>query len=126
MSNPAHYPPERDFLITLALKEFNSQYHRDIKPEDCTVVSIAPKKYFESGYEITTTRTDDRLKIQMHLNFSSVTSVSPCYIENVPTLDDNPDDGEVRHSQEVFVLCMELDSYFVEQDIYKFRWLDAN
>lgn len=115
MFNPSHYPPEKEFLLTLALNQYNAQYNRTLEPEDCQIKSIPARPFTDRGYEISTIREDDQLVMQMFITFSSKTSVTDIIVEATDEIDDS------GASIGVMVLFLDLDAYFVEQDIYKFR-----
>ena len=115
MSNAEHYPPEKEFLLTLALNQYNSQFKKNLLATDCEIHSIAPSAYTDRGYEITTIRQDDSLVLKMFLTFSSATRVDRFIVEA------ESDPKSNKPLSQTLVLTAELDSYFIEQDIYKFR-----
>ena len=115
MFNSSHYPPEKEFLLTLALNQYNAQYNRTLEPKDCQIKSIPARPFTDKGYEISTIREDDQLVVHMFITFSSNTSVADIIVEATDKTDVS------GASIGTMVLFLQLDAYYLEQDIYKFR-----
>lgn len=108
---------EKEFLIGLALQQFNSQYRKKFKVQDCDIISIPANSYSDRGYEISTARMDDLVRMRIYLKFDTIFQTSPYRLEST--------DPFIKGAlgDEVYVSDMKIHSYYIEQGIYKFRQL---
>ena len=108
---------ESAFLTRMALQAYNTQFGRNIRPEDCTIRSIKPHYSRTLGYEISTKRQDDFLRIKVFLDIGRGDQVHQYRVEN---------DAIVREGNledEVFVAVGTVSQTYIDQGLYKFRWI---
>lgn len=111
---------EREFLIDLALHDFNQQYKKNIKSEVCAIRSIRPAYGTKYGYEIDTIRTDDYVRLRMYFNLEGINKFKPYRLE----VDDTLAPGTL--DDEVYVTIGTINPYYLDAGIYKFRWLNED
>lgn len=112
--------PEKKFLIELALHEFNQQYQKNIKAEDCAIRSIKPAYGAKYGYEIDTVRTDDYVRLRMYFNLEGINKFKPYRLEVDKTL------APGQLGDEVYVTIGTVNHYYLDAGIYKFRWMNED
>lgn len=108
---------EREFLKKLAVDMFNAQYRKSVDWTTCGVRSILPTYGTTHGYEIETVRSSDFVRMRMYFNLAGLTDFSPYRIE-VDSTYINDELGD-----EVYVTMGKVDPMWVEDGIYRFRWL---
>lgn len=108
---------EKQFLITMAIRRYNEQYGRDIRPEDCDVRSIPTRQRYDRSYEIRTNRGDDFVQIHIHIEFGDIDALRPYRLET-------EGHGLGNLEDEVFVATGKIDRYYKNQGVYKFRPLE--
>lgn len=111
---------EVEFLINLAVSEYNDQYGAAFKPKDFDIKSLRPSVNFDKGYEIYTVRTDDFLRLRMYFAFGNRTDFGPFKLE----VDGKKFVAEL--GDEVFVTLGSVEDYYKNEGIYKFRWIGEN
>lgn len=109
---------EQQFLKGLAVGAYFQKYGIRIDPEACSIKSLPAQAQRDRSYEIETARTDDFVRIRMHINFrdrDGVESVSLDVDESTSTngLDD-----------EVFVVYMSVDRFHIDSGEYQFNAID--
>ena len=117
MTLAKQFASEKEFLISLALQQYNGQFAKNFKVHECDIISIPARPYTDRGYEIKTNRLDDQVVLHMFMTFGSATILSPYRVEvQAP---------QVNHSNqdERFVTYVAVDKYLLEHGIYKFRAL---
>lgn len=118
---------EKEFLIDLAVRQFNRQYQKNIKMSDCTIRSVPAHYGRELGYEITTPDvgipgdTSDTLRLRMYLGFSVLSSLSPYRLEVEQNLNTPGELGD-----EVYVTTGTLMSSLRTNRVYAFNWIDVD
>lgn len=110
---------EKEFLITMAVRKYNEQYARSIDPSQCDIRSIPTRQSYDRSYEIRTNRTDDYVKLNVHLNFGDFDHLYPYRLETEGS-------GLGDLTDEVFVTTGTIDRYYQEQNVYKFQTLQYN
>lgn len=105
---------ESEFLISRALAVFNSQYSRNIKVQDCDIVSILPDPQSARGYEITTPRGSEFFRIRYYFKWDTVDKNMPARLEVTMPYKD----GEL--GDEVYVIHSLMDVYWEAEGGYKF------
>lgn len=105
---------ESEFLISRALAVFNSQYSRDIKVQDCDIISILPDPQSARGYEITTPRGSEFFRIRYYFKWDTVDKSMPARLEVTMPYKD----GEL--GDEVYVIHSLMDVYWESEGGYKF------
>ena len=111
---------EKQFLIGLVLRRFNEQYARNILAANCEIRTIPLRYGFNRSYEIYTVRTDDNLRLHMHIQFEGSDSLSNYRVEVDSILTQLPaSSGNL--SDEVYVTTGTIDPYYINSDTYKFR-----
>lgn len=105
---------EKDFLIGLALRQYNDQYNKSFVVDDCDIVSIPNNIKSDLAYEIVNMRTDDFFRLRMYLNIAEKDEISPYRIEV---------DGSgytYALGDEVFVSSGTVDRYYRDSGTYGF------
>lgn len=120
MNTAMIFASEKEFLISLALSQFNAQYKRDFKVDECDIVSIANRPYTDRGYEITTNRFDDKVVLHMYVTFGSSIVLSPYRLE----VQSPYQIGDI--ADERYVTYVGVDRYYIEQGVYKFKLMLPN
>ena len=108
---------ERKFLIDMAVREFNRQYRRNIDPKFCTINSIRATYGCTHGYEIKTIVENDFLRLRIYFNLQRYDKFCPYRLETDET------DIPGRLGDEVYVMIGTINNYYVDNGIYRFRWL---
>lgn len=108
---------EREFLIFLAIQQYNYQYNMHLTIADCDVMSIQPGVGSELGYEVTTVRLDDYVRLRIYLNIEDRDMLAPY------TLDNSEGTATAKLGDEVFVAYGKVDRCHIYDNNYKFRWL---
>ena len=108
---------EREFLIFLAIQQYNYQYNMSLSVAGCDVRSIVPGIGSELGYEVTTVRLDDFVRLRIYLNIEDRDQLAPY------TLDNSEGTATAKLGDEVFVAYGKVDRNHIYDDNYKFRWL---
>jgi len=106
---------EREFLISLALKNYNQQFGKDFRVEDCDIKSLDTRVNYDLSYEVWTNRVDDFLRMRMHLLLSHGDGLGKYRLET----DGTQDVGGL--TDEVFVALGRVDRYYKDAGIYKFH-----
>jgi hypothetical protein len=105
---------EREFLIKFGVAFFNGQYGRNIDPAVCDIRSIDTGNGSDISYEINTNRTDDHVRLRMHLRFAKVNNLTTY------RLDVDGSGGVGTLADEVFVTTGTIDQYYKDSGMYKF------
>lgn len=111
---------EELFLLNTAVKAFNKQYGRTIDPQLCTIRSVTPAYGKTHGYEITTARTDDFLRMRLYFSLGKLDAFSPYRVEL---------QGEVAAgslTDEVYVATGVVNQWYVDSGTYRFRWMGVH
>lgn len=111
---------ESEFLISRALAVFNTQYKRDIKVQDCDIISIKPDPQSARGYEITTPRGSEFFRIRYYFKWDTVDKGMPARLEVTMPYKD----GEL--GDEVYVIHSLMDVYWEAEGGYKFDDIGPN
>lgn len=106
---------EREFLIQLALGQYNQQYGRNFQAADFDIMSIDQRVNFDLSYEIFTVRLDDHLRLRVHLLLSDGDGLGPYRVESDGT------DGVQTLTDEIFVALGRVDQYYKDSGVYKFN-----
>lgn len=107
---------ESEFLITLAITQYNNQYNKNLTLDGCDIGSIVVRQGFDLSYEVTTKRTDDYVRLHMHLTFDKMDMIRPYRVEV-----DGSSGYVDQLGDELFVATGLVDIYYKEENIYKFR-----
>lgn len=111
---------ERDFLIEYAVRKYNRQYGRDYTRDEFDVRSITPRVNTDLGYEFTTNRLDDFVRLRIYFSFGRFDDVRDFKLEvNYPSYIGKLGD-------ETFVALGTIDRYYLDSGIYKFRWIGTD
>ena len=109
---------EQAFLIGMAVSQFNSQYNRDIDPEACSIHSIEPDYGTDLGYEVKTNLTSDYVRLRMYLGLERRDAIQAFRLETDKSM-------IVKNlGDEVYVAMGSLSSMYIDNGIYRFRWID--
>lgn len=109
---------EKEFLISRALGVFNPQYGRNIKVEDCEIISIAPDHQSDRGYEITTPDKTEFFRIRLYVKFDRIDRSIPARLDvSMPYV-------QGALGDEVYVILTYVADMWREE--YKFDPLDPN
>ena len=108
---------EKDFLKELALRQFNTQYQKNILVENCEIISIRANYGADLGYEISTKRADDYLRLRIYMSFQMQDSVGAYRLE----VDNTKVEGHL--GDEVRVALGSLNREWYENGIYRFSWI---
>lgn len=107
---------EQDFLLTLAVDRYNSQFKRKMKIEELDIKSIRPRVGFILGYELSTKIDTDFLRFRIYLNKGKLDFLS--------MYDNQVDQGLYASGtleDEILVASGTVDNWYVEEGVYKFR-----
>lgn len=104
------------FLRNLVVRAFNTQYSKNIKPEDCSIINIEPTYNSTHGYEIETLRDDDYLRMRFYFTLGYVDSVSAFRLEV-----DDDEFARGKLGDEVYVAIGTVNNSYVQRGIYKFN-----
>lgn len=106
------------FLISLAIKKYNSQFSQALVIENCTISTIPVRRDFDRSYEVSTKKESDFLRLHIHLVFSSIDNIDLYRLE--------VDGTNYRNAlgDEVFVATGSIDSYWRDSGTYKFNSLN--
>lgn len=108
---------EKTFIISMALDKYNSQFGTKFQAKNFEIFSIDPNIYYEKAYEIYSTRVDDYLRLRVYFNISDKDFLGPYRLEVT---------GPAQTAglgDEVFVAIGTFDKYYLDEGIYKFRWI---
>lgn len=108
---------EKEFLTSIALLQFNLQFKKKFLVEECDIVTIPANSFSNRGYEITSLRLDDLVRMRIYVTFGTEFHASPYRLETT---------GEEMRSalgDEVYVSDIKIPSYYKDEGIYKFRTL---
>lgn len=108
---------ESEFLKKLVVDAYNRKYGKKIDPEQCSIRSITPSYAKKYGYLITTTRTDDALRLKFFFDFGTSDQVANFRLET---------DGVIRPASladEVFVATGTVNDWYLSSGTYRFRWI---
>ena len=108
---------EKKFLKGLAVSMFNTQYGKNILVDECSIVSIRPNYGASLGYEISTMVLNDHLRLRVYFSMGPSDSLQKFRLE--------VDESFINRKlgDEVHVAIGVLNRGWVEQGIYKFRWI---
>ncbi len=108
---------EKKFLKGLAVSMFNTQYGKNILAEECSIVSIRPNYGASLGYEISTMVLNDHLRLRVYFSMGASDSLQKYRLE--------VDEAFINRKlgDEVHVATGVLNRGWIEQGIYKFRWI---
>ena len=108
-------PTEKEFLIGLALLQFNVQYSRRFIPSEFDIMSIPPNSYSDRGYEVISIRLDDQVRLRIYLTFDFDFFTAPYRVVN------SGDEVAGTLTDEVYVTDIKIPRYYYDDGIYKFR-----
>lgn len=112
------FPSEKDFLLKLVISNFNAQVGTSYLISDFVIYSIEPKTTSDVGYEITPVQSNNKLKIRAFFNFSDNDEIGAFSLGLLPT----PDIGGLN--DEVYVAYGLIDRFYMNEDIYKFGFVN--
>lgn len=113
---------EKQFLINFGLKYFNNQYTKNVRVDECDIVSIPARFSFERSYEITTNRLDDNVCLHIHIRFEGADGLSQYRLElDSDRTQITGNSGSL--SDEVYVATGSIDPYYLTSGTYKFRYI---
>lgn len=115
---PTDFPSEKIFLLKLVINNFNAQIGTNYPISDFIIHSIEPKTTSDVGYEILPINTENNLKIRVFFNFSNNDEVGLFSLGLLPT----QDIGGLN--DEVYVVYGLIDRYYMDNDIYKFNYIN--
>lgn len=108
---------EDSFLRRFAVDRFNRQYGKNFDPDRCEIRSIVPGYNKTYGYEITTARTDDFVRMKIFFSLGNLDQLSPYRLEV---------DGKVATGSledEVYVAVGVVNRWYFDSGTYRFRWM---
>lgn len=108
---------EQQYLIKLAIDHYNLQFSTSIPYEDVAMFSIPPNVNTDLGYEFYTTWYGDNFRLRLYLVYGANTGLSPYRLEVDNTFEPN------RLGDEIFVTLGTMDSYYKDNNVYKFNWI---
>ena len=108
---------EKEFLIGIALLQFNLQFKKSFLVEECDIVSIPSNSYSDRGYEVTTLRMDDLVRMRIYITFDTEFHASPYRLDNTGI------EMRAQLGDEVYVSDIKIPRYYKDEGIYKFRTL---
>lgn len=111
---------EKDVLKGLAIKKYNEQYGSSFTVDEFDIFSIPTRNSFYRSYEMFTTRTDDFLRLHMHLTVGKSDNLRPFRLE----LDGSEGVGVL--TDEIFVTTGTIDSYHLEQGQVKLGLISSD
>lgn len=112
-----HFATEKQFLIGLAIGQFNRQYNKNFHINECDIKSIPPRPFTDRGYEINTLRLDDMVRLHMYVTFGGTRTMGEYTLEVYAPYEN------MSLSDETYVTYMGIDRYYIDNGIYKFREL---
>lgn len=108
---------EDEFLIEFAIRKYNRQFNRSFTRDEFTVRSITPRVNTQLGYEFTTKRFDDFVRLRVYFNFGRLDDMKDYRLEvNHPSYTNALGD-------ETFVAFGTIDRHYLDSGTYRFRWL---
>lgn len=111
---------EKEFLIGIAITQFNVQFGRKFLTSDFDIMSIDPNSYSDRGYELVTIRLDDQVRLRMYVTFADDFFVSGYRLVNT---------GDAvlgALGDEIYVSDVRVPRSYLEDGIYKFRTLTTD
>lgn len=114
------FPSEKEFLINIAVKLFNKQYGKNVDASRCYIQSIEPNYQRQLGYEITTSRPDDYVRLRIYFDIVGIDSFRPYRLE----VDEKFRVGYT--GDEVFVSLGTINPFYRDEGIYTFRWISRD
>lgn len=116
---------EKQYLIGLAIRQFNLQYGRSVRVEDCSIRSIVTNYGQELGYEITTPDvgipgdTSEYLRLRIYLSFSNSSGMTNFRLE----VEENAYTEGL--GDEVYVGLGKIPQALRDNKTYAFDWIDV-
>lgn len=110
--------PEKQFLIKLALDQYNRQYKKNIQAEQCVIYSIRPAYQQKWGYEIATTVQNDFVRLRIYLKPGQYDRLENYRLE----VDDKFQLASL--GDEVYVTLGQVQQGYIDDGIYRFRWIE--
>lgn len=115
--NKMHKPAqtEQEFLLSLAVGQYNRQFSKRTKIEEYDIRSIKPRVGYRLGYEISTKIDHDYVRMRIYLNLgdSDVVSTYLMRVEEGFLSKENLED-------EVLVAFGTVDRWYVTERVYRF------
>lgn len=111
---------EKDFLISLAIGQFNRQFGKNLQIADCEIRTIPVRYSAHRSYEVYTSRNDDNVRLHIHMSFGGRDGVRPYTLQV-----DGTQNGSGVLTDEVYVSVGDIDPYYVNEGIYKFLPLNS-
>ena len=111
---------EKHFIIKMILDQFNDQYKKHIKVNECDAKSIHNNTYSDIAYEVFTKRFDDFVRIRVYFSFNKHDKI------NNFSLEVDTSDIRNRLGDEVFVADGTIDRYYKQYNVYKFNWMSQD
>jgi hypothetical protein len=112
---------EKQFIIQLAVDQFNAQYNRSMLHTDFDARSIEPNQFSILAYEVFTVRLDDYVRLRMYLEYGPYDNLGPYRLEV-----DGSTGGVGVLGDEVYVTSGQVDSYYRESGLYRFGLLNVD
>lgn len=111
------FEAEKQFLLQLAVGQFNRQYSRKINPSDCAIKSIRANYRCTHGYEVWTAQANDFLRLRFYFIMGDKTLFDPYRVETDETF------LTQALGDEVYVMLGMMDQDYIDHDVYRFRWI---
>lgn len=115
------FPTEQNFLLNLIVSKFNTQFNTNWKLDDFVIYTIAPKATHKLGYELQTKIVSDFIRIRIYFNFDNHDEISDFSLALSPITGDS---GAGNLSDEIYVAFGLIDSFYKDNNIYNFSYLD--
>ena len=112
---------EMDFLKKKAVTAYNEQHGMNFKHTDFCIKSIPPAYHCTHGYELLTKRLGDNVKLRLYLNIGIRDSLNKYRLELFPSAY-----GQGNLQDEVAVAIGTIDRFFLEEDLYRFEWMEGD
>lgn len=106
---------EKEFLIYLAVDNYNRQYNKNYDVADFDIRSIAHNDFTDIAYEVYTSITNDNLRLRMYMTFADSMQLTKYRIET------RSPDSITSSEDEVYVASGNLDEQYIWNGTYRFR-----
>lgn len=110
--------PESQFLIRLAIREYNYQLGEKRDPDSCLIYSIPPIHGYSHGYEINARNPNELFRINLFLNVAETDDIDTYSLELK-----GPFKPGVL-GDEVFVFRGSIDTAHTLYDGYRLLWIN--
>lgn len=113
--------PESEFLRKFAVDSYNKKYKRNLDYKNFIIRSVKNAFGYKYGYQVETIRSDDHVVIMLYFNLGIMTCEHIVRVEMVQNVDVSGGLGD-----EVYVVTGEVARYYLDEGVYKFKWLKSN